>query len=139
MLHYDNSLVYTISIDTELLIITNITNQVRINNWFVSGARQSRSNDGVEPQRHLDDNGRPCGVREVLAVEHEQREDVPGTQRSITRHKVSTTTTTSINTTILECYQIRRDIFVYFIYFNKKTTPSYSPPNFNISATIMIF
>lgn len=55
------------------------------------GARQSGAVHGVVPQRQLDGDGRPCGLRQVLAVQYEQCEDVPGTQRGATRHKVSTT------------------------------------------------
>lgn len=58
---------------------------------FLTGTRQSCEDHGVEPQRQLDDHWRPFGLRQVLAVEHEQRENVPSTQRSASWHKVSTT------------------------------------------------
>lgn len=55
-----------------------------------SGTRQPGKNNGLVAQRQLDGNGRPRWLRQVLAVEHEQREDVPGPQRSPARNKVST-------------------------------------------------
>lgn len=59
--------------------------------FYVLGPRQSGENYGVESQRQLDGNGRPRWLRKILAVQHEQRQGVPGAQRSAPRHKVSTT------------------------------------------------
>ena len=42
----------------------------------------------MEPQRAVDVDGRRQGLREVLAGEHEQREDVPGSLRGHPRPKV---------------------------------------------------
>lgn len=44
------------------------------------GARLVGAQHGVEPQRHVDGDGRPLGLCQVLAVQHEQRQDVPGPQ-----------------------------------------------------------
>ncbi len=41
------------------------------------GAQQRRPIDDMEPQRAVDDDRRRQGLHQVLADQHEQREDVP--------------------------------------------------------------
>lgn len=90
-----------------------------INNCFCLGARQSGSNHGLVAQRQLDGNGGPRGLREVLAVEHEQCEDVPGAQRGSTWNKVSTT--------CLRIYNFNSCIYnlVCDYYYNKWHLPEF--------------
>lgn len=65
-------------------------------------------------QRQLDGNWGSCGLRKVLAVEHEQRKNVPGAQRSTERHKVSTTS----NGISPHCIRF------YVLHFNKWHPPT---------------
>lgn len=52
------------------------------------GPRRTCPDDGVVEQRQLDGHRRPRRIRQVLAVEHEQRENVPGAQGANSRHQV---------------------------------------------------
>lgn len=53
-----------------------------IKSWPCSGTRQPGKDDGLVTQRKLDGDGGPLGIRQVLAEQHEQRQDVSGPQRS---------------------------------------------------------
>lgn len=44
------------------------------------GSRQPRASNDLVSQRHVDVDGGPRRLRQVLAIQHEQRQDVPGTQ-----------------------------------------------------------
>jgi len=52
------------------------------------GSRHGRADDDLEPQRPVDADGRPQRICQVLAEQHEQREDVPGAQRPRSRSEV---------------------------------------------------
>ena len=41
------------------------------------------ADDAVEPQRRVDGDGRPLGLHQVLAEQHEQRQDVPGRSEAL--------------------------------------------------------
>lgn len=56
-----------------------------------AGARQPGANDGVVAQRRVDGDGGSRGLRQVLAVQHEQRQDVPRAQGGSPRHQVDST------------------------------------------------
>ena len=57
---------------------------------FCLGPRRPCANDEVESRRHLDGDRRPRRLHQVLATQHEQRQDVPGTQGASQRHLVLT-------------------------------------------------
>jgi hypothetical protein len=56
----------------------------------ILGSRYSSEDDGVVTQRHLDGDWRPRWLRQVLAEQHEQRENVPSAQGGPSRHQVAT-------------------------------------------------
>lgn len=57
----------------------------------IPGPRQPGTDDGVVTQRRVDGDGRPRRLRQVLAEQHEQCQDVPGTQGGPQRHQVART------------------------------------------------
>lgn len=52
------------------------------NKFFCLGTRQPCKDNGLVAQRELDGNGGPCRLREILAEQYEQRQDVSSAQRS---------------------------------------------------------
>ena len=74
----------------KLSVIFFIIYSVEMECIFCLGPRRPCANDEVESRRHLDGDRRPRRLHQVLATQHEQRQDVPGTQGASQRHLVLT-------------------------------------------------
>lgn len=57
-----------------------VVNLLFLPSFSPTGSRRVREDHGLVAQRQLDGDGRPQRLRQVLAVQHEQRQDVPGPQ-----------------------------------------------------------
>ena len=84
----------TFNFETILQVCLQITKNIALCVAYIVhveqfvGSRHVGASDGMGSQRSVDDHGRERRLRQVLAKQHEQCENVSGTQRRHSRFKV---------------------------------------------------